>query len=157
MKQWSYFQNPFLNAVKRNYKQAIHVSTFTDSRLQAKQTDEFYGPLHVQYHPYHVNFVNAYNAWKSQGGVQKGATLSVDQLLKLLSPTKINAWDLAVMNVYAKGSPEYLAIFPQGHKPFQTGQKDQRINAVQQLVTALTGKAPLAATLADVNTFYDQL
>src|SRR4051812_5363744 len=61
------------------------------------------------------------------------------------------------MNVYAKGTPEYVTIFPQGHKPFQTGQKEPRINAVRQLVTALTGKVPLASTLTDVTTFYNQL
>jgi hypothetical protein len=157
MKQWSYFQNPFLNAVKRNYKQALHISTFTDARLQAKGDDAFYQSLYNMYHPLHVNFLDAYNIWKLQGGVQKGATLTLDQLLKLLSPAKINAWDLAVMNVYAKGSPEYVTIFPQGHKPFQTGQKDQRINAVKQLKTALTGKVELATTLDDITAFYNQL
>src|SRR5436305_8198933 len=110
MKDWIYFRNPFQNAAKESYKKAIHISTFTDSRLQAKQSDEFYGPMYTHYHPFHVDLLNKYNAWKSQGGVQKGATLTLDQLLKLLSPAKINAWDLAVMNVYPKSSPDYLTI-----------------------------------------------
>ena len=128
-----------------------------NARLQAKGDDAFYHPLYAMYHPLHVNFLDAYNTWKFQGGVQKGATLTFDQLLQLLSPSKINAWDLAVMNVYAKGSPGHLIIFPQGHKPFQTGVKKQRINAVKQLITALTGKVPLATTLDDVTAFYNQL
>src|SRR4051812_47361495 len=131
MRSWIYFSNPFLRTVKNNYKRAIQISTFTDSRLQAKQNDEFYGPLYNRYHPFHVEFLTKYNAWKSQGGMQKGATLSLNQLLKLLSPSKINAWDLAVMNVYDKGSADYLTIFPQGHKPFQSGEKLLRINAVK--------------------------
>ena len=157
MKEWSYFQNPFINATVRNFKKALHISTFTDARLQTKGDDVFYAPLYAMYHPLHVNLLNAYNTWKFQGGVQKGATLTFDQLLQLLSPSKVNAWDLAVMNVYAKGSPEYLIIFPQGHKPFQKGDKQQRVNAVKQLMTALTGKVPLATTLDDVTAFYNQL
>ena len=157
MRNWSYFENPFINSVRGNFKKGLHISTFTDSRLQAKGDDAFYAPLYALYHPLHENFFNIYNTWKSQGGVQKGATLSLDQLLQLLSPSKINAWDLAVMNVYAKGTPEYVTIFPQGHKPFQTGEKQSRVNAVKQLITALTGKLPLASTLDDVTTFYNQL
>jgi len=157
MREWIYFQNPFINATVRNFKKGLRLSTFTDSRLQAKGDDAFYGPLYAMYHPLHVNFLDAYNVWKSQSGVQKGATLTFDQLLQLLSPSKINAWDLAVMNVYAKGSPEYVTIFPQGHKPFQRGEKQQRVNAVKQLKTALTGKVPLASTLDDITAFYNQL
>ena len=157
MKEWIYFRNPFLNAVKRNYKKGIHISTFTDARLKAKGDDAFYSPLYALYHPVHESFLEAYNAWRSQNGVQKGATLTLDQLLKALSPAKINAWDLAVMNVYAKGSSDYLTIFPLGHKPFQTGDKLQRVNAVKQLIAALRGRAPLATTLGDVTAFYDQL
>jgi len=102
MRNWSYFENPFINSVRGNFKKGLHISTFTDSRLQAKGDDAFYAPLYELYHPLHENFFNIYNIWKSQGGVQKGATLSLDQLLQLLSPSKINAWDFAVMNVYTK-------------------------------------------------------
>jgi hypothetical protein len=107
--------------------------------------------------PLHKALANAYNIWKSMGGTQKGATLTVQQLLKLLSPGKINAWELAVQGVYAKGTPQFVSIFPRRHKSFQIGETGQRIEAVNQLGIALNGIAPLATTLTDVQNFYAQL
>ncbi len=155
-KTWSYFLNPFISAAA-SFKKALKISTYTDAQLQARSGDPFYAPLYKMYDPLHQALVDAYNNWKTQGGTQKGTTLTFDQLLTLLSPSKIGAWDYAVMGVYAKGTPGYISIFPQGHKPFQTGDKDQRVNAVQQLAKALAGTPALSTTMDDVNDFYKQL
>ena len=154
---WIYFQNPFINATKKSFKKAVKISTYTDAQLLAKGSDPFYEPLYVAYHILHLNLVATYNTWKVQGGSQKGMTLTITQLLAQLSPFKIGNWDRAVQALFAKGSAVYLSIFPQGHKIFQSGTKLSRINAVSQLVTALTGKATLATTLADVTTFNNSL
>ena len=146
-----------MNVAGSNFKKALALSNYTDAQLLAQQADPFYGALYNTYDPLDKALTNAYNTWKSMGGFQKGATLSVGQLLQLLTPGKINAWEYAVMGVYAKGTPEFVAIFPQGHKPFQNGEINQRIQAVSQLATALTGIAPLATTLTDVQNFYTQL
>jgi len=109
------------------------------------------------YHPQHLALVAAYNAWKTQGGMQKGATATLDALLHQLEFSKINAWDAGVQAVYAKATPQYIAIFPQGHKPFQTGQIDERINAINSLSLAIRGIVPLAAVFADVSAFYTSI
>ena len=158
MKQtWIYFQNPFLNVTKKNFKKAVKLSTYTDAQLLAKSTDPFYGPIYTAYHPIHLALVAAYNAWKAQGGTQSGATETLGQLLKLLSPFKLNNWDRLIQAAFAKGSAIYLSIFPQGHKIFQRGTALARINAVAQLVLALTGKAGVTAVLTDVTNFNAQL
>ena len=156
-KPWLYYLNPFLNCTKRNFKKAVKISTYTDAQLFAKGSDPFYEPLYTAYHPLHLALVAAYNTWKAQGGSQKGSTLTVTQLLAILSPFKIGNWDRAVQALFAKGTSVYLSIFPKGHKIFQTGTKLSRINAVGQLVNALTGKTSLASTLADVTTFNNSL
>jgi len=154
---WIYFQNPFFNCTKKSFKKAVKISTYTDAQLLAKGSDPFYEPLYLAYHQLHLAFLAAYNTWKAQGGTQKGMTLTVTQLLAQLSPFKIGNWDRAVQGLYAKGTAVYLSIFPNGHKMFQSGTKLSRINAVSQLVTALTGKASLATTLTDVTTFNNSL
>jgi hypothetical protein len=103
--------------------------------------------------------VKKYNDWKAHTGVQKGQTLNVNQLLKILSPTKINAWDYTITGVYPKKSTNYVTLLPNGHKPFQKGDKLSRISAVTQLKTNLTliNNTALATTLTDVTNFEGQL
>lgn len=156
MKPWSYFINPFLVAVFKSYKKALLISTYTNSFLLANQTDPFYGPLYTMYNPLHNALVKAYNNWKSEGGTQKGSTLTLGQLLGLLTGKLVN-WERDITGPYPKGTPDYVAIFPQGHKPFHNGSEDLRIQAVGQLAQALSGIVALAATYNDVNTFYGQL
>ncbi len=156
-KPWLYFQDPFFNATKKSFKKAVKISTYTDAQLFAKGNDPFYEPLYVAYHPLHLALVAAYNTWKAQGGSQKGATVTVAQLLAQLSPFRIGNWDRAVQAFFAKGTAVYMSIFPKGHKIFQQGTILSRINAVVQLANSLTGKVGLSTTLTDVTTFSNTL
>ncbi len=158
MKTWSYFTNPFLVIGSRNLKEAVALSTFTYGFLSGNQADAFWGPLYTFYKPLHDALVAEYNAWTTQRGTQKGSTTSLDVLLEKLSNEKINAWDLAVQFAgIPKGSGAYVAIFPQGHKPFQTGDKDSKINAVGALGGALTGIVALAALKLEVDNYFASL
>ena len=154
---WIYLQNPFFNVTKKNYKKAVKISAYTDARLLIKIGDPFYAALYASYHPIHLALVSAYNIWKAQGGTQKGSTVSLADLLAALSPGKSGLWNRAVQLLYPVGSAIYTAIFPKKMKSFNSGTKLERINAVAQLKIALTGKAGLATTLADVTTFSTDL
>src|ERR1041384_8845973 len=105
MKKWQYFQNPFLNICLKNYKKAVKISKHTDSALAARVADPFYAALNIIYHPLHLALVAAFNTWKAQGGIQKGASLTVDQLLGLMS-AKFADWDPVILGIFHKGTPE---------------------------------------------------
>jgi len=150
---WTFVTNPFLTLGLKNFKKAVKISTYTDAALLAS-ADPFYVAQYALYHPLHLAMVASYNAWKTQGGTQKGATATLDLMLRQLEFAKINQWDAGVQAVYAKATPQYIAIFPQGHKPFQTGTIDSRINAINSLSLAMTGIVPLAPVRADVVAFY---
>ncbi len=158
MKAWMFINNPFMATAKRSYKQATKISTYHDAQLQAKAAnDPFFVPMYNTYHAAHETLNGAYTTWLSQGGTQKGSTLSVDQLLVLLSPKKVNGWEYTIQGVFDKTSPEYVALFPQARYPFSTGGKESRIAAVEQLSKSLTGIASLEAVKTDVDSFYAQL
>lgn len=157
MKTWSFLLNPFLNAAKKAYTVALKISTYHDAQLFAHNSDAFFAGLYASYHPLHLAVSTAYSNWKSQGGTQKGSTLTVNQLLDLLVKSKLNTWEYATMGVYQKGSPGYVALFPQGRTPFNRGTKESRIAAVKQLGTSLTGIAALATTKTDVDAYFAQL
>ena len=139
---WHYLLNQFLNATVNNYKKALKLSNYHDAYLLKLMTDDPADPdwatLYNRYHPFHLSYVSEYSKWKTAGGVQKGQTLNLDQMLVLLI-TKVTKWDVAVQNVtgFEKGTANYLTIFPQGHKPFNSGAKTARVNAVNVLSGAL--------------------
>jgi len=151
---WIYFLNPFLNAAKESFKQAVKISTFHDSALKAlSDTNPAFLPMYTTYHALHLALVAAYNEWMLSGGTHHGATLTLQQLITLLSPGKLNQWDPLIQAVYAKGTPQYGAIFPQGRKPFHRSTIQSRINAVGVLSGALSSNPALAAVKLDVDAF----
>ncbi|MCG3165187.1 MAG: hypothetical protein POELPBGB_00949 [Bacteroidia bacterium] len=159
---WHYLVNQFLNATKENYKKALKLSNYHDAYLFRMMTENPGDPdwttLYNRYHPFHLAFVSEYNKWKAAGGVQKGQTLNLDQYLVLLV-SKINKWDAQIQSVtgFEKGTVNYLTIFPQGYKPYNSGAKTARANSVSTLSEILIPFAlanPAIATIkAEVDTF----
>ena len=167
--QWSFLNNPFLSATRKSYKKAFELAQFTDAALLARVADAFFAALYATFHPLFLTLQSAYTNWLSQGGLQEGSTFTLDQLLTQLGfgdadlgiSSKINDWDLAVQMVgpsFRKKTPNYLSIFPDGHAPFQTGDKDIRIAAVQSLSTTLgTFPALAAIKTGEVDPFLSNL
>jgi len=156
MSTWKFLINPFLVVGSKSRTKAITMSTYTNGALDARKTDPFFGPLFTFYKTLHLALLAEDSQWHTQIGTQKGSTASLDALLDQLSPGKIYGWDLAVQNIYAKGTPGYIAVFPQGHKPFQTGGKDERVTAVETLSGSLgvaTAPPAFAPIKTDVDTF----
>lgn len=157
MRTWLFITNPFLNAVKNNFKKAVKISTYHDAQLKSHDTDAFFAPIATAYHVLHLELVNAYATWLAQGGTQKGSTLDTNQLLLLLVSNKIPDWEYTILGVYKKGTPQFLAIFPRGKKPFSNGSIESRVTAVKQLNISLNNIAALAEVKTAVDAFLNQL
>jgi hypothetical protein len=136
MTTWRFLINPFLVAAQGNRKRAVKLSTFTYGALDARKTDPFFGPQFLFFKPLHNAVIAEEAELQSQIGTQKGKTLTFDELLDGLTG-KLNVWDPQVQVIFAKGTPGYLAVFPQGHHVFQAGGKDARVAAVAALSLAL--------------------
>lgn len=154
---WSYLINPFLTVTEESYRLAVRISTYHIGALKSKQGDPLYDALIAFYQPYHDALISKYEKWKAAGGGQQGKTLSVNQLLRLLSGTKIRNWDIAIQNVFDNTSDEYKAILPHKREPFQHGSQTDRLTNVKALADATNGIPALVAVNADVIDFYTQL
>lgn len=158
--KWHYLDIQFLIATRNNYKKAYKLSIEHDSRLKKRMDDNpgdaDYIEAYNRYHILHVAYLAAYNDWKVKGGAQKGETLNLDQLLKLL-PGKINSIDWKIQDVHTKGTPRYTQLFPNAHKPFYTGTKETKIAAVETLNGAIGAEVPLAAVKIIVDGLYTTL
>lgn len=155
--EFKYVGNQFDTATKRSFKKAVKLSNYHDAALQsASVANPALLPLYNRYHPLHLALENQYNLWKSKGGSQEGETLNVKQLLKL-ARAKMQGWDVAIQLVYAKTTPRYKAIFPNGRKPFDRGSVDERINAYNTLSQNIGADAALSTVKTEVDTVYTGL
>ncbi len=153
-KDWTYVINPFISLAKRSRTKAIEAANYTNEQLKSRQADTFFDDLFTFFDPLNTAMQDEEAALEAQIAAQKGSTATVDDLLETLSSDKIELWDINIQTVYRKGTPQYIAILPNGRKPFQSGKKDDRITTVKALSTALTGISALSATKSDVDTFY---
>jgi hypothetical protein len=153
---WIYIQNPFQTATSENYRLAVTISTYTDAALNAAKADAAILALYTPYHVLHLAYVAAYDSWLAQAGSQQGSTLNLTQLLDRAT-THINDWDLAIQNVYRRGTPEYKTLLPNGHAPFNQGAQTSRIAAFKALSINLTSIAALVTTKTAVDTYYTLL
>lgn len=154
MKQpWRYVQNVFDNVTKGNYLLMLKISTWHINALKAKAGDPYYDALIADYQPLHDAVVAEYNKWSTSKGTHVGGTASFEDLLEELSGIKAEDWDVAIQAVYRRDTPKYLALLPNYRGPFQKGSRDARVNAVNNLITAIGTDAALAALKAQVVTF----
>lgn len=151
---WKYVDNQFDVATKDSYKKMSILAPDHLARLEAGQADPDVAVLLTRTNPVVLNYMTKYSSRIAVARLYKGSTASVDSLLETLKDVKTKQWDAQVQSVHLEGTPDYIAIFPSGRTPFQTGGKDQRILEVAALEERLTGYAALAATRTDVHNFY---
>lgn len=149
-----YLVNVFLNSTKRSYFKALTLSQFHDAALLGASSDAYFAGLSAVYHPLHHDYVTKYSIWKMKFTTAKSKTNILYQLIKELSSTKIDNWDIAVQNIYNHKTTQYKALFSNGRKPFQTGKITNRIGAIKNLSDMMDGDAALATIKADVDAFW---
>jgi hypothetical protein len=159
-RKWHYLENQFEIGTRYSFKKAYKISLFHDTRLHDRATDHptdtDYQEAYTEYHPLHLALSTAFSNWKAIGGLQKGETLTLTQLLALL-PARINNIDAKIQVVHLKGSPRWVQLFPNKHLPFYTGSQNNRIKAVESLSTAIGSEPALAAVKTEVDAKYDEL
>jgi hypothetical protein len=154
--QWIRLNNFFLTATVTSYRLAVRISKKHVSALQmaAAGADAFFVTMLGTYTPVHNALVTAYDNWLAQNGTQQSQTLSVEQLLRLLSGTKAENWMVAVKPLYGKTSIRFKQLFPALKKPFQAGSQQDRIDAVKAFSISIGSDAGLTALKTDVDAFY---
>ena len=157
MNDWSYLENPILNATEGSYKLAVQISNHHSNALKASLNVPFIAAMSAAYEPIHENLIDKHVAFVAQGGSQQGESLNVKQLLRLLSSTKIREWDVAIQTVYPNDKVRYKELLPKRRRPFQNGKQSIRIDNVEALSISIGSDSLLTAVKADVDLFYSRL
>lgn len=150
---WHYLENQFDNATETSNKLMNIINADHYAKLQAQAADPDIAALVARTTAPHDAFIAAYTDWLTAKGIYKGETSRLDNYVEDLRKIKIKQWDIQIQQVFIEGTPDYVAILPNGRKPFQSGGIDQRIAQVQALANRLSTYPGLAITRTDVLAF----
>jgi len=149
---WSFLNNPFDAISQHSFTKSHRIGNYTTSALFAQKTDPKILELYNFLLPIYTTYNNSFIGWLVQQGTKMGGTESLHQLIDLIVPN-LDDWEFGVRGVYKKKSPEFKAIFPNGHAPFVHGKQDDRISAINALSSTLNGIPALATTATEVAAF----
>lgn len=151
---WVYFSNPFYVQTQKNYKNFFALSSNHLASLEeAAKTSALIERLVDDYQPLHEAFSEVYVEWQSAKGLLKGLTAQVDKKQETLVK-RIGKWDVRLQTVFYQDTPEYQALLPQKRKPFQSGSREQRLQALKVFAKNLARYPQLAALQKEVGSFY---
>ena len=155
---WKFTDDQFEISTRGSIKKALILSNFHDNNLRIlAQEYPLLLPLYTRYHPLHLAFVAGCQNLTSSGSVQQGDRETVTQSFIAAKALLTEDWILAILKVYKKKSARYLAIFPNGLKPFNSGGIDNKIDAFKVLSLNIGSDAALADIKEVVDTTYASL
>ncbi len=157
LNNWSRTDNFIKIAVTKSYIGAKDIFTSFDERLLNGKDDAEVLTYYNDFNPYFLTFKSCYSIWDSLRSSNPGNTLGLLQLLEILAGTKIKAWDIALQNIYNNETTQYKSILPHHRTPFQSGQVNKRVTALENLIIALGTDASLATLKTSVSAFLTQL
>lgn len=149
---WRILVNPFAFACIR-FKNASKIFRYTSNALLAAVPGNGnINTIYERYAPYNADYQNKYDNWKAAGGLQEAGTLGRDLAIGDISHD-LDVWDSMILPVYLKDTPGYLALFPQGRKPYgKTASHSELIAALGALSDNLALTPALSAVKALVDT-----
>jgi hypothetical protein len=152
---WTFQINPFDVASSGSNPNADKLDTFHLVALTTHSNIPYVQDLLVAYQPVSEKFKAAYAEWKKHGGIQTSETDNVHNFEKNLS-VKSKKWDVNIQNEFADTTKEYKSLMEHHRAPFQTGTVPNKLMAVKNLGEKLAAYGALAATKAEVDSFYAQ-
>ena len=130
--EWHYLENSEEVATRGNYKKTLVIEKYQTAGIntQVLLHSEII-PWKARRDPLALDFVNKYNIYTGSGGIHEGQKLSLNQRFSLATK-QLNTIDLGIQTIpggeYAKGTPNYVTVLPDGHFRFTSEGIEIRIN-----------------------------
>ena len=157
MKNWTRSDDFFNIVTEGNYLLGKKIFDSYDAKLHADIADPVVLTLYTDNHPYCTAYDTAYSVWDGLKSSNKGTTHTVADLIDQLMSTKAKAWDTATQQNYPQNTSRYISLFPNHRIPFQTGQVLKRVQAIENLITAIGTDVTLATLKTSIQSFLTQL
>ena len=147
---WKFTEDQFEIETRGSVKKAVILSTFHDNNLRILSVQyPALLPLYTRFHVVHLALIAGCDAHASSGDVQQGDRKTVTQSFKASKLLLTEDWIPSISKIYKTSSPEFMAIFPNGLKPFNSGGIDKKIKAFN-ILSLNIGSDPALATIKTV-------
>jgi hypothetical protein len=128
----------------------LRLAKYHLSRLEAAKADPAILVLYNLFLPAVQLYHDMLSSLVSSENTSVGNTAKWMKLLDEMADTWYDKWQVMVFTVFARKSPEAIAIFPRNKEPFQSSQYDERMVAVEALHKSLLKYPELKDAAADV-------
>ncbi|MEI7485740.1 MAG: hypothetical protein WCK13_13600, partial [Ignavibacteriota bacterium] len=142
---WSHFlDNTFEISTRGSRKLMFSFAMDLDGKLSAFPGDVFIKSTYDEFHPKFTAYWSKFSSYNLSKGSLRSSTVTVSRLFNDLSPKQITAIDVAIQSVFNYETAEYAGLFPEGHKPFYSGERALRLTALKVLQEAMLEYPDLA-------------
>ncbi|MEI7811830.1 MAG: hypothetical protein WCJ01_05320 [Ignavibacteria bacterium] len=152
-----YQHNSFEVATEDSRRLAYLIGEDHLSRLIASHDEPLIIQLRASFAPVYRAFRNSYVKNLISRGEAHGASMRVKDLFTKLREEKIKGWDIAVQNIFRKGTPEYGRLFPTGLSPFYSGIREMKLAMLEAFYKTLLVYPVFAALANEVLLFIDDI
>ena len=134
---WFFLINTFEVNTRSSRRKMLRIANHHFARLQAMRSDPAIQALFAVFEPAILLYRNMFSNLDSSEAMSIGYTAAWTDLLDEMTADWFDAWQTMVRQVYERGTPEFITIFPRNKEPFQSSQYDMRMVAVEGLHTTL--------------------
>ena len=154
---WIYLSNTFEVVTRFSFRKMLSISSDHLTKLNAEKNDPDILAIYDEVKPLYDAFRSTFSKSKANKGVQKSYTGIFKDMLGTLNEVWVPYWEGKVFNVYPKGTPESVAIFPNNRNTFKIGTYDEIMLGVETLADVVELYEPLKDLVPDVREKYGKL
>lgn len=149
-KIWIFLSNTFLVVTATSFRKMLLIGTDHARKLDAEKSDPDIDFLLKRYEPVLENYKNALSRANANFGVQKSNTTVFKNYVEELYEVWMPAWEGKVFNIYPKGTPESIAIFPNQKGTVRKGTQEEMLLALKTLANVVNTFEPLKFLAEDI-------
>lgn len=136
---WIFLVNTFNVVTRTSFRKMLLISSDHFSKLEAEKDDPDIAKIIEDSIGSYNNYEKSYTSAKANLGMRKGKTQIFTELMTLFHKTWLPAWEVRVMTIYPKGTPEFNMIFPEKRAAFQSAAYDEILLSITTFAAVLDG------------------
>jgi len=150
-------KNHHENVSRGNYKLMDQLQTIHWIMISRENPDPDILDMKNFFEPFHINWDDAYTEWRVANNASIGKTAEMNVFFDTLTFEKMPRWENKIYGVYPENSSRAKELLPKKRHPFISGPQNERLNALEILISLIGDDANLAALKTDITSFYDTI
>jgi hypothetical protein len=149
------FKNFFLNSTKKNNRKLARIGKYMFDAMTANAGISFIATCLAELTTPHDTWIGLTATKAASAGPQHGAVVGKNAVMASIHGTYLKLWDRQIQNFYDNTTPEYAAIFPNGHSKLHEGTVDDQLIELAAIIENMGAYSSLNTIAAAMTTVYD--